>query len=111
MEEAVTLPQPLPSVPPNLCWLLETSVLVLSVLRLIEQAFLSKYAAEKYHHYGFETNDFQPFGLFGGRRGSVGVSSGHYHQATSLSQLSRAPKTFSVLGQTSDDFPSARHAG
>ena len=47
-----------------LCWLLGTSVLVLSVLRLIERAFLSKHAAEKYNHYGLESIDFLLFCLF-----------------------------------------------
>ena len=47
-----------------LCWLLGTSVLIFSVLRLIERAFLSKHAAEKYNQYGLESIDFLLFCLF-----------------------------------------------
>ncbi len=42
----------------RLCWPLGTSVLVFSVLRLIERAFLSKHAAEKYNQYGLEATPY-----------------------------------------------------
>jgi hypothetical protein len=33
----------------------------IGVLRLIERAYLSKHAAEKYNQYGLESIDFLPF--------------------------------------------------
>ena len=77
-----------------LCWLRRTFVLAFGVLRLIERAFLPKRTAEKYNPDGLKSLDFLPFCFYRRRRGSVSVSYGHYHQATSLSQLSRAKKRF-----------------
>src|SRR5215470_16917852 len=81
----------------------------LDVLRFIERAFLSKHTLGTYNHSGSESSAVLSSCLHRRRRGSVGVPTGHHHQTTSLLQLPQAPTTFSVLGQTTDDLPCARH--
>src|SRR5260221_356279 len=80
----------------------------LDVLRFIERAFLSKHTLGTYNHSGSEFITVLSSCLHRRRRGSVGVPTGHHHQATSLLQLPHAPKTFPVLGQTTVDLPCAR---
>src|SRR5712692_5065676 len=94
----------------TLCWLLGTSVLEIGMVHAIERASLLKHVRGEY-------NQQRPFcsyvparRLFSGRRGSIRAFRVHLDQATSISQLSRAPRTFFGLDQTSDDLLCAWNA-